>query len=303
MKRITALLTAAAMSVCAASALTAGAADESTYIPTLYFKAFDTDCISTLPSGQTVYINVNDLGGKTELDGQIGVYIDDELQRTGQIIARWVWEGGAVELTGVSKPDEAGMPAPYYASASSYGISTLFTPDTHTMGVNYQTSTNTMPLVPTGTSSDDYPLAVFDYSADTSEAAGRYEIAFKTESRGYSSFLTNLSYRLSNGESRDIKPDGDNAKSIFITINDRPLGDIDNNQVVDGIDASAALTAYAKQSVQLDSGLSNEGSLAADVDGDGVVTGIDASYILSYYAYLSVHGDMSFVDFMNSKNQ
>ncbi len=65
------------------------------------------------------------------------------------------------------------------------------------------------------------------------------------------------------------------------------LGDIDDNGVIDGIDASAALTAYSLASTGKSTGFTTAMTLAADADENDIVDGLDASYILSYYAMQS----------------
>ncbi len=78
-----------------------------------------------------------------------------------------------------------------------------------------------------------------------------------------------------------------------------PLGDIDNNGVIDAIDASTALTIYALKSTNGDiSKYTDEQLVAADVDKNKTIDAIDASYILSFYAYVSTGGKSSFADYI-----
>ncbi len=65
------------------------------------------------------------------------------------------------------------------------------------------------------------------------------------------------------------------------------LGDIDNNGVIDAVDASKVLSYYARISTKQDGGFSDSLKQAADVNKDGIIDAVDASKILSYYAYLS----------------
>ena len=66
------------------------------------------------------------------------------------------------------------------------------------------------------------------------------------------------------------------------------LGDTDSNTIIDANDAYLCLLAYAKMSVNQDSGLTDTQMRAADVDNDSSVTANDAYYILLYYAKKSV---------------
>ena len=64
------------------------------------------------------------------------------------------------------------------------------------------------------------------------------------------------------------------------------MGDVDDNRIIDGRDATAILTSYAKTSV---GGKEEVDSILADFNYDGIVDGRDASAVLSYYAKSSVN--------------
>lgn len=68
---------------------------------------------------------------------------------------------------------------------------------------------------------------------------------------------------------------------------DYSLGDVNNDKVVNAVDASTVLTYYAMTSINKKGDLSDKQMTAADVDRDGNINAVDASYILSYYAYVS----------------
>ena len=64
------------------------------------------------------------------------------------------------------------------------------------------------------------------------------------------------------------------------------LGDPTGNGIIDAVDSSYVLGAYARFSIGKDS--PDEKCLATcDVTKDGIVDAVDASKILSYYAYTS----------------
>ncbi|WP_295214545.1 leucine-rich repeat protein [Ruminococcus sp.] len=71
------------------------------------------------------------------------------------------------------------------------------------------------------------------------------------------------------------------------------LGDTDSNTIIDANDAYLCLLAYAKMSVNQDSGLTDAQIKAADIDNDSSVTANDAYYILVYYAKKSVGQDVT----------
>lgn len=66
------------------------------------------------------------------------------------------------------------------------------------------------------------------------------------------------------------------------------LGDVNNNGMVDAVDASAVLTYYAVSSTGKDGGFTETQLKAADMNLDGTVNGVDASAILTLYAKNSV---------------
>ena len=75
------------------------------------------------------------------------------------------------------------------------------------------------------------------------------------------------------------------------------LGDPTGNGIIDAVDASYVLTAYARFSIGEDS--PDEKCLATcDVNKDFLVDAVDASKILSYYAFISAKGNISFEDFL-----
>jgi C1A family cysteine protease len=91
-----------------------------------------------------------------------------------------------------------------------------------------------------------------------------------------------------------IRSKSDNGKftgepRVFeITKNDRKIGDVDMNGIVDAVDASLILTHYARISAGEKTVISEEQLVSADYNRDGTVDGRDASAVLSYYAQISV---------------
>ena len=89
-----------------------------------------------------------------------------------------------------------------------------------------------------------------------------------------------------------------------ITVIDDPpykLGDLNNDQYVNAVDASAVLTEYASVSSGKATTFTDERqTLAADADKNGYINAVDASYILAYYAYISTTSGSSenFEDYM-----
>jgi hypothetical protein len=72
---------------------------------------------------------------------------------------------------------------------------------------------------------------------------------------------------------------------------DLNIGDVDGNNMIDGRDATAILTEYARTSAGQAVSFSKAQVKAADLNKDGIVDGRDASAVLSYYAYSSTNGN------------
>lgn len=80
------------------------------------------------------------------------------------------------------------------------------------------------------------------------------------------------------------------------------LGDVTLDGIIDGIDASSILTAYAKSSVEGgDTGYNEVQKYAADVNSDNIIDGIDATMVLTYYAKTSVGYIGTFEDYKAGK--
>jgi len=80
------------------------------------------------------------------------------------------------------------------------------------------------------------------------------------------------------------------------------IGDIDSNGVVDAIDASSVLAAYACTSAGKESPLYSYQLSAADLNGDTHVDAVDASLILSYYAWAATSDEGAIMTDFLEKN-
>ena len=81
------------------------------------------------------------------------------------------------------------------------------------------------------------------------------------------------------------------------------LGDVNEDEVVDGRDATAILTDYAYSSTSGKSGFTKAQQLVADVNHDGIIDGRDATAVLTYYAYISTGKKISVDEFMKNINK
>ena len=88
---------------------------------------------------------------------------------------------------------------------------------------------------------------------------------------------------------------GVEAKTYFeVTVTDNTgsfrLGDVDNDGMINSVDATALLMEYALLSTGNTGTFTDTQKKSADIDGDGMINAIDATFVLSYYAYLSTGG-------------
>lgn len=86
-----------------------------------------------------------------------------------------------------------------------------------------------------------------------------------------------------------------------IHTNDLKAGDVTKDNVIDGRDATAILTYYAKTSTGDKGDFDEDQIKAAEVNEDGIVDGRDATIVLSYYAFNSV-GNSKTLDEFIAKN-
>ena len=78
-------------------------------------------------------------------------------------------------------------------------------------------------------------------------------------------------------------------------------GDSNGDGRINAVDASEALSIYAKIQTDKDAAYTADQLKRLDVDGSGAVTAVDASQILTYYAYTSTGGNAMFGAFLTSQ--
>ena len=130
------------------------------------------------------------------------------------------------------------------------------------------------PLIPT----DGKAAFILKVKVPANAANGTYTVGFADQCKvfkdstkyNYSTAFTPLTITVSGGQDIQYK-----------------LGDVNQDGIVDAVDASMTLRYYAKLSANADGGFTEAQKLAADVNKDGIIDAVDASKILGYYAYLS----------------
>lgn len=76
------------------------------------------------------------------------------------------------------------------------------------------------------------------------------------------------------------------------------LGDINNDKIITGSDATLALHEYTLLSSGMPGDLSMAQKIACDINKDGIITGTDATLLLRYYTYLSSNGVLLLEDYL-----
>lgn len=78
-----------------------------------------------------------------------------------------------------------------------------------------------------------------------------------------------------------------------------PLGNLNNDDYIDAVDATAVLIEYSELSTTGDTTLNSEQKKAGDVNSDGEINAVDATLILTYYSEVSTGRKITFPDFIS----
>ena len=99
----------------------------------------------------------------------------------------------------------------------------------------------------------------------------------------------------------DVTASDKTSKTVAMHLISSVDGDVNGDGRVDGIDATAILTAYAQESVGKDSGFTEPQRKTADINGDEKMDGNDATLLLSYYTFISTDGKSTLAEFVASR--
>lgn len=274
-----------------------GAAVGDDYQPSFYFKPIETDEAQVLKNG-TVYVNSSLLTGENNAFNA-EVYIDDDQKLAGHIIVKWKCDSEYIALDNLQDPITWCGTSPYSDFTTPNSIAVTAHPELNKHFVSYSLGMSTEPFKLTSENSDDYPIAGFSAVVNNETPAGRYAVEFMS---GESGAQCEILYKYG-GDSMNFKgflPVGDHAKPMKINISDHMLGDIDNDGIIDGTDATQVLLAYTQLSSStesVESGLTVGQEIAADIDADGIITGSDAMMLLNYYTAISSNCELSIYDY------
>lgn len=269
------------------------AVDDSSYQPSLYFKPIETDEAQVLKNG-TVYVNSSLFTGESN-SFNAEVYIDDEQKSAGHIIVKWKCDSEFIALDNLQDPITLCGNSPYSDFKKS-NIAVTAHPELNKHFVSYSLGMNTEPFKLTSENSDDYPLAGFSAVVNNDTPAGRYAVEFMSGESGAQCEIL-YKYGREDGAYKEFLPAGDYAKPMKINVSDRMLGDIDNDGMITGSDATQILVAYTKLSSNGESGFTPEQEIAADIDADGIINGSDATLLLNYYTAISSNCKLSVYDY------
>ncbi|MDE6425272.1 MAG: hypothetical protein K2K89_03920 [Ruminococcus sp.] len=281
MKKLSALLTALTLSM-TAMPFTAYANPDEGYLPVMYLSVEDNDKISVLPDG-TVYINNKNLTGDDSI--RVNIYVQDESKSCWNIAPKVKCADGNIKFNENAEENET------TAYGSQHEFISSVNKEYNTVNITFKT-----PLLETGTklevtgeNTDDYPIAYFNADVNSEIPAGAYRIYFLTEPEDDpDQRLTQISFRYDDGESGTFTPEVRDQK---IVVSDRALGDINDDGIIDAVDASAILTEYALVSTKGEGEFSVEQKYSANINVDDFVDANDATAIQCYYAYLSTNQD------------
>lgn len=286
MNKIPVFMTAAVLAMSAVTPFCASADSAEDYVPVMYFSVEDNDKISVLPNG-TVYINTKDLTEENKI--RVNVYIRDDSKSCWTVAPKIKSADVCIKFTeDAIDPAEVGENSPY--DSSSYTLYNSIDKECNTINMSFTTVMSGGERLPLNSdATDDYPLAYFNASVDSDVSSGKYRIYFLTDDEDYKGqHITSVSLLDDEGNSVTVTPE---VKEQKIVVSDRMFGDVNNDGLVDTVDATAILMEYARISAQKDSEFETGQTISADINDDGLVDTVDAAGILGYYAYISAQNE------------
>ncbi|MBP5430959.1 dockerin type I domain-containing protein [Ruminococcus sp.] len=287
MKKIITMISSAVLAAGMTATVAVHAADTAEapdYNPSFSFKVEEDTGFEVLKWG-AVYINTKGEGAASSVPCTI--YLNDEQKLAGKVLAKWECEKKGIVLKNLSSPidNEKYGKSPFAFFNES--PDEILLKDYNENGSNiHAVAYSTMsgdPMALAGESSSDYPLACFSAALDKDAEFGSYTVAVISKPDLYSSVTPRY-------EDKTIIKSVDMAgkcEDLIINVSDRKLGDINDDGIIDAVDASNILYEYALTSAAKSSSMSESQKVAADVDGNMMVDAVDASNVLSYYAYVS----------------
>lgn len=301
MNKIPVFMTTVVLAMSAVTPFCASAESAENYVPVMYFSVEDNEKISVLPNG-TVYVNTQNLTEENKI--RVNVYIRDDSKSCWTVAPKIKSADVYIKFNeDAVDPAEVGENSPYLSS--SYALYNTRDEEYNTLNMSFTApmsdmmSGNIKSLPLTGETTDNYPLAYFNASVDSGIESGIYRIYFLTESEDYDGQrTTQVSLLDENGDSVTVTPE---VKEQKIVVSDRAFGDVNNDGLIDTVDATAVLMEYARLSSDKDSEFETGQTVSADINDDGLVDTVDAAGILGYYAYISAQNEyIEFAEYLAS---
>ncbi len=287
MKKILSSVTAVILTASSAMPLFSNAEDQ---IPLFYMKPEANENVIIEEDGTIVISRDSAAKGITL---KAGVYIQDETDLVWNAAPKWKCANQAISLEKAYDPipkDNSPLLPYAYAETDSEGnivrgantsdlsISTKYNVINFTCR---HATTDGTAFKKYGATSDEYPLIMFDMVIDKNVPYGEYDVYFLTKPEDYEDQQIS-SVALKRNGSTIYTP---RTEGLKVRVEGSNLGDINNDGLIDSLDASEALIEYSRIMTNLGTGLDALQAEAADVNFDGAVDSSDAADILIYYAY------------------
>lgn len=157
-------------------------------------------------------------------------------------------------------------------------------------------------VYPIGLAYKDDGIAADTFINSHKDEAGKLQMTYVFTKGIYNGYIRIL------GEKKTTTTTTTTTTTVTTTANsdettEYKLGDVNDDGMVNAVDASSVLAYYARISTNQEGEYNEEQMLAADVNHDGMINAVDASNILAYYAYASTTKEdiLSIDEYMKKK--
>jgi hypothetical protein len=157
-------------------------------------------------------------------------------------------------------------------------------------------------VYPIGLAYTDDGIVADTFINSHKDEAGKLQMTYVFTKGIYNGYIRIL------GEKKTTTTTTTTTTSVTTTANsdettEYKLGDVNDDGMVNAVDASSVLAYYALISTNQEGEYNEEQMLAADVNHDGMINAVDASNILAYYAYASTTKEdiLSIDEYMKKK--
>lgn len=264
----------------------------------LYFDKIGLELEYAKGKVQRVYFSIT---GATEPVSYIKfhVFYDTRLTVKENSAGKFITAGKGLDgfTTGSAKIEDGQLSFYAYGEDTLLDHSCLFTidfivPENAEQGEVY----------PIGLAYTDDGIAADTFINSHKDEAGKLQMTYVFTKGIYNGYIRIL------GEKKTTTTTTTTTTTVTTTANsdettEYKLGDVNDDGMVNAVDASSVLAYYARISTNQESEYNEEQMLAADVNHDGMINAVDASNILAYYAYASTTKEdiLSIDEYMKKK--